>query len=90
MVWRNGGNQNGSKLPTFFYSVLIMGLVGDKSQEEDYARLGTVTIGVGTRGAGGAIAPSIFLERGLSPPIFLEGELSPLHLQPSIVTIQTF
>jgi len=25
----------------------------------------------------------------LVPPIFLEGGLSPLHLQPSIVTIQT-
>ena len=37
-------------------------------------------IGIGTGGARGAIAP----------PIFLEGGLSPLHLQPSIVTIQSF
>ena len=39
-----------------------------------------IHIGVETGGAGWAIAP----------PIFLEGGLSPLHLQPSIVTIQTF
>ena len=45
-----------------------------------WGNVSLVGVGTGERGTGGAIAPLIFLEGGQSP----------LHLQPSIVTIQTF